>query len=80
MFSTREGAEKAFDMIFKRYEKSILVVSYSSNSLPTKEEMISLMKKYKSDVSVIPIDYKYSFGTRENTERNDVKEYIFVGC
>jgi len=42
--------------------------------------MISLMKNYKSDVSVIPIDYKYSFGTRENTERNDVKEYIFVGC
>ena len=80
MFSTREGAEKAFDMIFKRYEKSILVVSYSSNSLPTKEAMISLMKNYKSDVSVIPIDYKYSFGTRENTERNDVKEYIFVGC
>ena len=44
------------------------------------DEMVALIRKYKTDVNVIPVDYKYSFGTRENTTRNEVKEYIFVGC
>ena len=79
-FSTKNGVVDAFDKIFKRYANSILIVSYSSNSLPTMEKMIDMLKKYKKTVNVIPVDYKYSFGTRKNTARNDVKEYIFVGC
>ena len=43
-------------------------------------DLEALMEKYKDDVKVLPVDYKYSFGTRENTTRNEVKEYIFVGC
>ncbi len=78
-FSTKIGATDAFDNLFKKHSKSILIVSYSSNSLPTMDEMVSLLKKYKEHVDVVPIDYKYSFGTRTNTSRNDVKEYIFVG-
>ena len=78
-FSTKNGVVGAFDKIFKRYMNSVLIVSYSSNSLPTKKEMIALIGKYKDNVEVMPVDYKYSFGTRENTTRNEVKEYIFVG-
>lgn len=78
-FSTKNGAAEAFNSIFKRYKNSILIVSYSSNSLPTMEEMINLLKQYKENVDVVPIDYKYSFGTRTNTTRNNVQEYIFVG-
>lgn len=78
-FSTKNGATEAFDTIFKKHKNSILIVSYSSNSLPTMEEMIQLLEKYKDNVKVVPIEYKYSFGTRTNTERNSVKEYIFVG-
>lgn len=79
-FSTKDGAAKAFDEIFKRYEDAILIVSYSSNSLPTMDDMIALLKKYKKEVSVIPVDYKYSFGTRETVKRNAVQEYIFIGA
>lgn len=78
-FSTKDGAAAAFDEIFRRYKKSILIVSYSSNSLPKKEDMVEMLKKYKDYVDVVPIDYRYSFGTRTNTTRNEVKEYIFVG-
>ena len=56
-----------------------MIVSYSSNSLPNMEDMISLLKKYKSNVDVVPVDYKYSFGTRDTVKRNDVQEYIFIG-
>ncbi len=78
-FSTKGGAAKAFDTIFNRYKNSILIVSYSSNGLPCLEDMINIMRRYKEYVEVIPIDYRYCFGTRKNTERNEVKEYLFVG-
>jgi len=57
------------------------VVSYSSNSLPTQEEMLALVAKYKEHVEVIPVDYKYSFGNQATakTHRNAVQEYLFVG-
>ena len=80
-FSTRMGAADAFDKLFKKFSKSILIVSYSSNSLPTQDEMVALMAKYKEHVEVIPVDYKYSFGNQKDakTNRNSVQEYLFVG-
>jgi DNA adenine methylase len=80
-FSTRKGAADAFDHLFRKFKKNILIVSYSSNSLPTQDEMISIMSKYKK-VEVVPIDYKYSFGThghKVGNNNNDVQEYLFVG-
>lgn len=80
-FSTKNGAADAFDRLFKKFANSILIVSYSSNSQPTQDEMIAIMAKYKHNVEVIPIDYKYSFGNQGDakTHRNDVQEYLFVG-
>ena len=80
-FSTRKGTADAFDRLFKKFTNSILIVSYSSNSLPTQDEMVAMMAKYKEHVEVIPIDYKYSFGNQNEakTHRNSVQEYLFVG-
>lgn len=80
-FSTRKGAADAFDRLFKKFKDSILIVSYSSNSLPTQDEMVAIMAKYKEHVEVIPIDYTYSFGNQKGakTNRNKVQEYLFVG-
>lgn len=81
-FSTRKGAATAFDQLFKKFRNNVLIVSYSSNSQPTKDEMISIMSKYKESVEVVPLDYKYSFGThghKVGNNKNDVKEYLFVG-
>lgn len=80
-FSTRNGAADAFDRLFKKFSGSVLIVSYSSNSLPTQNEMVTIMSKYKKYVEVIPVDYKYSFGnqSKAKTHRNSVQEYLFVG-
>ena len=80
-FATRDGAVDAFTVLFKRYANSIIIVSYSSNSLPTKDEMVSLMSKYKNHVDVVPIDYRYNFGNRSDgcVKRQNVKEYLFIG-
>lgn len=80
-FSTRNGAADAFDRLFKKFADSILIVSYSSNSLPTQDEMVAIMSKYKKHVEVIPVNYKYSFGNqgKAKTHRNSVQEYLFLG-
>lgn len=80
-FSTRKGAAEAFDKLFHKFHDSKLIVSYSSNSLPTKDEMVAIMAKHKEHVEVVPIDYTYSFGTQKEASqnRNKVQEYLFVG-
>lgn len=80
-FATRKGAADAFAHLFKKFADSILIVSYSSNSLPTQDEMVAIMAKYKEHVEVIPVNYKYSFGNQgeAKTHRNSVQEYLFVG-
>lgn len=80
-FSTKNGAAEAFDRLFEKYRNSILIVSYSSNSLPNQEEMVEIMKRYKKHVEVIPVDYTYSFGNQgtAKTHRNNVQEYFFAG-
>jgi len=45
------------------------------------DEMLVMLRKYKENVDVIPIDYKYSFGnqaTKVGDNRNAVQEYLFV--
>ena len=81
-FSSRVGAHDAFDRLFHHFMDSILMISYSSNSLPTKEEILSLMSKYKKHVEVVSVDYRYSFanqGHKRTDNKNKVQEYIFVG-
>ena len=78
-FSTRQGAEAAFRIIFANYRNSTIVVSYSSNSEPIKEEMVEILLQYKKNVEGVPVDYKYLFGTRKTLKRNNVQDYLFVG-
>ena len=80
-FSSRKDVYGAFDKLFEKYKENILIISYSSNSLPNMEEMLEMLKKYKQNVDVIPIDYKYSFGNQASKvgdNRNSVQEYLFL--
>ena len=80
-FSSRKGAADAFDKLFSKYKDKILIVSYSSNSLPTLDDMVAIMSNYKK-VEVVKIDYKYSFGNQGNKvkdNKNKAQEYLFLG-
>lgn len=81
-FRTEKGAYEAFDKIFETHRNSILIVSYSSNSLPSKDDMVTIMSKYKKNVEVVSVNHKYSFGNQGHkvgNNKNDVEEYLFVG-
>ena len=81
-FSNKENAKDAFDKLFEKYKKSIILVSYSSNCLPKLDEMVEMLAKYKKDVKVLSIDYRYSFANQKENmsiNKNMVKEYLFLG-
>jgi DNA adenine methylase len=66
---------------WNKFKDSIIVVSYSSNSLPSLDQMVALLSKYKK-VEVVQIDHKYSFGNQNHkieNNKNTVKEYLFIG-
>jgi len=58
----------AFDKLFRKFNKSILVVSYRSDGIPSIDELESLLKKYKSDVSVEKRQYKYVLSNNQSEE------------
>jgi DNA adenine methylase len=80
-FDSKSTVYNAFHKLFAMFPKSILVVSYSSNSLPKKEEMVIILKQYRKNVDVQELDHKYSFGNHNHKigdNKNDVKEYLFI--
>lgn len=80
-FDSKSTVNDALDKLFSKHKNSILVVSYSSNSIPEKEEMIELLKKYKHNVVIKEINYQYSIGNQNNKigdNANKVKEYLFI--
>jgi adenine-specific DNA-methyltransferase len=65
----------AFDRLFRRYQESILVVSYRSDGIPSEAELISLLRRYKRDVHVEHFgQYKYVLSTNSES-----KEILFIG-
>jgi len=80
-FAYRQTAHEAFDRLFRKFADSILVLSYSSNGYPDKEELIRLMKRYKRHVTVEENIHRYHFGTHKGVhpERAVVREYLIIG-
>lgn len=80
-FDTKAGTYGAFEEIFARYKDTSLLISYSSNSLPSKNELIELLEASGKRVEVTKIDYSYSFGNhghKKGNNNNSVEEYLFL--
>jgi len=80
-FSYRRKAHDAFDMLFGKFSDSILVLSYSTNGYPDREEIIEIMKRHKDRVTFHEVDHRYHFGTHQgvSADRALVREYVLVG-
>jgi len=80
-FDRRRSIHDAFDRLFGKFVGSKLLISYSSNSIPTKEQMKSLLRNHGKEVSVEKLEHRYSFGTHNHKIKNPtniVDEYLFV--
>jgi len=81
-FDSKKTINEAFHTLFERFRNSIIVVSYSSNGIPSKDELLDMLSDYKREVAVYECDHRYSFGTHNHKmkdNQNEVKEFLFVG-
>ena len=74
-FCKKKEVVAAFERLFSRLKTQWIFLSYSSESLISKDAMLALMGKY-GEVSVVEIDYK-RFKSYEYNADNGVKEYLF---
>jgi len=80
-FSTKQKAVGAFTRLFRHFKDSVLVVSYSSNAIPSKQEMVRLLREVKQHVEIYETQHRYSHGNHNHKvgqNKNSVVEYLFV--
>lgn len=80
-FANKQTVYQAFEALFERFRNSIIVVSYSSNSIPDKTELVAMLKEHKKTVRVFQIHHLYSFGTHAHkvgNNANKVREFVFI--
>ena len=59
-WTNKKDIHNAFDKLFDRFSDSILVISYRSDGIPSIEEVISILRKYKSKITTEVFgQYKY---------------------
>ena len=68
-WSCRIEIVKAFTTLFERHRASKIVVSYRSDGIPSIEELVVLLKKFKAKVEVAATaGYQYALSTRRCQE------------
>lgn len=80
-FSYRHSAADAFDRMFCRFRRSVLVLSYSSNGYPDLDTLKQMMGQYKKQIEVYTKEHRYHFGTHASVsaDRAVVQEYLIIG-
>lgn len=58
----------AFQRLFDKFSQSKLVVSYRDDGTPTIDELVGLLKKYKTTVTTHTYDYKYALSKSSSKE------------
>ncbi|MEX0932892.1 MAG: DNA adenine methylase [Candidatus Pacearchaeota archaeon] len=76
-FIEKNKSIELFDNLFSRLGKfKYWILSYNNSSYPTKEQLLSLLKKYSDDVKVIERKHNYQVTGKLKKTKN--KEYLFI--
>lgn len=62
----------AFDRLFKRFQDSILLVSYRAGGIPSENDIRKLLLKYKDNVEVKSKEYRYALS------KEPIRELLFI--
>jgi len=76
-FTNKKTIIELFDNLFSKLNNfKYWYISYNSGSVPTKDELVTLLNKYSDDVKVIERQHNYQVTGKKNKEGN--KEYLFI--
>jgi adenine-specific DNA methylase len=70
-----ERVASAFDRLFRKFRRSILAVSYRNDGIPSEEELIALLRKYKREVRVERFG-RYQYALSRNHKSHEI---LFIG-
>ena len=74
VWNNKNEIHAAFDKLFRKFQDSILVISYRADGIPSIEELISILRKYKGKViEVQRKKYKYVLS------QNHSEEVLLIG-
>ena len=72
IWTNQKKIEKGFDDLFKKFQNSILVVSYNEDGFPSKKRIVEILSQYKKNIQIINRNYKYALRSDE------VNELLFI--
>jgi len=69
IWAKKKEIHGAFEKLIQKYSNSTLVISYRSDGIPSRDEIKSLLSKYKKNVIEIKCkDYKYALAHKKTSE------------
>lgn len=74
----RSTIHQAFESMFEKFEKSILVVSYKKGGTPSIDFLVKLMKKFKKSVFTKSQHYTYAL-SKQNGDAKNNREVLIIG-
>lgn len=74
-WTDKHQIHQAFDDLFAHFRASMLVVSYRSDGIPSQDDLMQLMKKYKANVRITYYGhYQYALSTNKKSQ-----EILLIG-
>ena len=74
IWNDKKEIRKAFEKLIIKFKDSIIVMSYRKDGIPSEEEILSTLKKYKTNVKEVKAkDFKYVLSNQ------DTQELLFIG-
>lgn len=74
----KDNVHQSLQLIFEKFQKSILVLSYKQGGIPTINELQEMMGKFKKRVYIESRHYKYALN-RQNGDAKKNREVLIIG-
>lgn len=67
---------KTYESLFENFSKSIIVMSYKDNGTPSVDELVHLLSKFKTNVTVVGREYKYAL--QKKSKNNSISQEVVI--
>ncbi len=80
-FGSKRLIENALQDLFERYRQQQLLISYSSNSFPSQQFIVSALENVGKKVELFPVEIQYGFGNQKKDgipSKSGAQEFLFL--
>lgn len=74
IWEDKKNILNGFEKLVEKFSKSIIVISYREDGIPSIEEICSILEKHNKKIDIEKIDYQYVLSKKQN-----LKEVLIIG-